>query len=202
MPNQEATWRSATDIAALVRSARRARGFSQRELAERAGLSQSRVAVIEGAREDPRTSTASRLLAASGHRLFAAPTIRDDVATIAAEIRRALAVDDLQSALRLFIQMNDNLVGERGLLRGVLAVTEPELTGAKTWDAAIAALVEYRLNQDGVPVPEWTSSASRRLERARPLRTGPYEMVPARNDVPAEFLEHGVLVWRDTLESV
>ncbi|WP_353808828.1 helix-turn-helix domain-containing protein [Agromyces sp. SYSU T00194] len=191
-----------TEIAALVRSARRARCLSQRELARRAGLSQSRVAIAESAHEDPRFATARRLLAGAGHRLYAAATTRDDVATITTEIRQALAHDDLQLAFRYFIQMNDNLVGERGLLRGILTVTEPELTGSKTWDSAIAALVEYRLNQEGVPAPAWTSSATRRLERARPLLVDPADPVPARGDVPTEFLEHGVFIWRDSLESV
>ncbi len=191
-----------TEIATLVRSARRARRYSQRELARRAGLSQSRVAIAESAHEDPRYGTAQRLLAGAGHRLYAAATTRDDVATITAEIRQALARDDLQLAFRYFIQMNDNLVGEGGLLRGILAVTEPELTGSKTWDSAIAALVEYRLNQEGVPAPAWTSSATRRLERARPLLVDPADPVPAHGDVPTEFLEHGVFIWRDTLESV
>lgn len=191
-----------TDIATLVRSARRSRRFTQRELARRAGLSQSRVAIAENAHEDPRFDTASRLLAGAGHRLYAAATTRDDVATIAAEIRHALARDDRALAFRLFIQMNDHLVAERGLLRGILAVTEPELTGSKTWDAAIAALVEYRLNQEGVPSPTWTSAPARRLERARPLLVDPADPLPLRADVPAEFLEHGVLVWRDSLESV
>lgn len=191
-----------TEIATLVRSARRSRRYSQRELARRAGVSQSRVAIAENAHEDPRFDTASRLLAGAGHRLYAAATTRDDVATIAADIRYALARDERALAFRLFVQMNDHLVAERGLLRGVLTVTEPEPTGSKTWDAAIAALVEYRLSQEGVPAPAWTGSAERRLERARPLLVDPADPVPPRGDVPAEFLDHGVLLWRDSLESV
>lgn len=190
------------DIAALVRSARRSRSLTQRELAQRTGLSQSRVAIVENAYEVPRFDTASRLLAGCGHRLYSAPTTRDDVATIAAEIRHALTRDDRALAFRLFIQMNDHLVGERGLLRGILAVTEPEPTGSKTWDAAIAALVDYRLNQEGVPAPAWTSSSHRRLKSTRPLRISPFDLHPPRDEVPAEFLQHGVLLWRDSLESV
>ena len=191
-----------TDIATLVRSARRSRRLTQRELARRAGLPQSRVAVAENAHEDPRFDTASRLLAGAGHRLYAAATTRDDVATMAVEIRYALGRDDRALAFRFFIQMNDHLVAERGLLRGILAVTEPELTGSKTWDAAIAALVEYRLNQEGVPSPSWTSASTRHLERARPLIVDPADPVPPPADVSAEFLDHGVLLWRDSLESV
>lgn len=190
------------DIATLVRSARRSRRYSQRDLARRAGLSQSRVAIAENAHEDPRFDTASRLLAGAGHRLYAAPTTRDDVATIAAEIRHALARGDRGLAFRYFVQLSDNLVAEHGLVRGVLAITEPESTGSKTWDAALAALVDYRLNQEGVPAPDWTGAPNRRLERTRPLLVDPADPVPLRDEVPAEFRAHGVLVWRDSLESV
>jgi transcriptional regulator with XRE-family HTH domain len=193
---------SMAEIATLVRSARRARRYTQQELARRAGLSQSRVAVAERVSEDPRFETATRLLAGAGHRLYSAPTTRDDVATVAADIRHALVRDDPRSAFRAFIQMNDNLVAERGLLRGVLAIAEPESTGSKTWDSAIAALVDYRLGQAKVPTPEWTGKAERHLERARPLFVDAADPVPPRSAVPDEFLEHGVLVWRDSLESV
>ncbi len=190
------------DIATLVRSARRSRGLTQRELSARSRLAQPRIALTEKRREDPRFGTAIRLLAGAGHRLYAAPTTRDDVATIAADIRYALQADDAQLALRHLIQMNDHLVAERGLLRGIIAVTAPESTGSKTWDAAIAALVAYRLNQDGVPLPEWANEESRVLKRARPLRVDPADAVPSPADVPQEFLDRGVLLWRDTLESV
>lgn len=190
------------DIATLVRSARRSRGLTQRELSARSRLAQPRLALTEKRREDPRFDTATRLLAGAGHRLYAAPTTRDDVATVAADIRHAVQADDLQLALRNLVQMNDNLVAERGLLRGILAVTEPELTGSKTWDAAIAALVAYRLNQDGVPLPVWVNDDSRVLKRARPLRVDPADAVPSPADVPQEFLDRGVLLWSDTLESV
>ena len=190
------------DIATLVRSARRARGLTQRDLAHRSGFPQSRVALAERRHEDPRFDTARRLLEGAGHRLYAAPTTRDDVATIAGAIRDALALDLRQLAFRYFIQMNDNLVAEHGLIRGILAITEPESTGSKTWDAAIAALVAYRLNAERVPLPDWVRAPSRRLERSRPLRVDDADPVPSPDDVPAEFLDHGVLVWRDSLESV
>ncbi|RXZ72955.1 helix-turn-helix domain-containing protein [Agromyces albus] len=190
------------EISTLVRSARRARKLTQRDLADRSGVPQSRVALVEGRHETPRFDTASRLLAAGGHRLYAAATTRDDVATVAAAIRSAVKRDDARLAFRYFIQMNDNLVAERGLLRGVLAITEPETTGSKTWDSAIAALVAYRLNAQRVPLPPWVHAPERSLERARVLQIDPADPAPPRGDVPTEFLEHGVLIWRDSLESV
>ncbi|MGX5695437.1 helix-turn-helix domain-containing protein [Agromyces soli] len=189
-------------ISNVLRATRRLRRLTQRELADRVGVGQSRVALIERGIEEPRFSTAARLLLATGYTLVAAPTVRSDVAAIAGEIRLALADGNESLALRLFIQMNDNLVGEHGLVRGVLAVCEPERTGSKTWDAAIAALVAYRLNQDRVPLPVWAESSDRRLRRVRALLADPNVLVPPRSAVPDEFLAHGVLVWRDMLESV
>ena len=54
---------------ALLREARGRAGLTQRELAQRAGTSQSVVARIEQGRSDPSSSTLLRLLAAAGFEL-------------------------------------------------------------------------------------------------------------------------------------
>jgi predicted transcriptional regulator len=53
--------------------ARRKAGFSQRALAERAGVTQATIARIETGEIDPRTNTVSRLLRACGYDLEAVP---------------------------------------------------------------------------------------------------------------------------------
>jgi transcriptional regulator with XRE-family HTH domain len=53
----------------LLREARSRAGLTQRELARRAGTSQSVVARIEQGRTDPGTATLARLLAAAGFEL-------------------------------------------------------------------------------------------------------------------------------------
>ena len=55
----------------LLREARLRAGLTQRELARRAGTSQSVVARIEQGRSDPSTATLARLLAAAGFELRA-----------------------------------------------------------------------------------------------------------------------------------
>ncbi len=55
----------------LLREARHRAGLSQRELARRAGTTQSVVARIEGGRTSPTWDTLSRLLAAAGQQLRA-----------------------------------------------------------------------------------------------------------------------------------
>lgn len=152
--------------------------------------------------EDPRFETADRLLGAAGHRLYSAATRRDDAAHAARAIRAALRASDFSTALRHLIQLNDDLLAESGLLRGVLAVAEPEPTGSRVWDAAIAALVAWRLKDGSIPTPTWVDHPSRSLVRPEVLRIDPADPDPAGPDVPDEFRARGVLVWRDTFASV
>lgn len=190
-----------TSASTLVRAARKSRGLTQRDLADRIQIDQGRVSRFEAGRE-AEFSTIERLLSAAGHRLYSAPTRRDDAATLTAEIRAHLRAGDKLSALRAFIQLSDNLVAEHGLVRGILGLAEPELTGDAAWDAAIAALVDLRLSEEGLPTPDWVDAPSRRLAKPRTLDVDPADPVPTPEDVPPEFAERGVLVWRDTLESV
>jgi transcriptional regulator with XRE-family HTH domain len=53
----------------LIKRARGASGLTQQQLAERAGTTQSTIARLERADADPRLSTLTRILAASGHQL-------------------------------------------------------------------------------------------------------------------------------------
>lgn len=190
-----------TNASVLVRAARKSRGLTQHDLAQRANVDQGRVSRLEGGRE-AEFGTVERFLSSAGHRLYSAPTRRDDAATIAGAIRGYLRADDKYSALRELIQLSDNLVAERGLIRGVLGLAEPEPTGDRAWDAALAALVDLRLSEEGLPAPEWVYSPSRRLRKPRTLDVDPADPIPSAHDVPGEFLERGVLVWRDTLASV
>lgn len=143
-----------------------------------------------------------RLLAGAGHRLYAAPTRRDDAASAAEAIRQYLRVKDTDRALRALLRLNDNLTAEHGLVRGILGLTEPEPTGDRVWDAAIAALVAWRLNQENIPLPGWVNNPDRALAEPVVLRVDPADPAPERDDVPNEFAERGVLAWADTFASV
>lgn len=185
-----------------LRAARKSRKLTQAQLAVRAGVNQARVSRSERDDEVPRFDTVDRLLAGSGHRLYAAPTRRDDAATAASRIRDSLERGDRHDALRHLIQLNDDLLAETGLVRGVLTVTAPELTGQKLWDAAIAALVSWRLEQDRIPLPDWVADPGRTLRHAHVLQVDPADPVPGEAEVPDAFIRHGVLAWRDTFASV
>jgi transcriptional regulator with XRE-family HTH domain len=186
----------------LVRSARKSRRLTQASLGRRAHLTQSHLSLIEGDRQNPSFETVERALRGAGHRLIAVPTLRDDASVIASEIRADLAFGRPERALRRFIQLNDNLTAEHGVVRFALAITEPESTGSKQWDAAIAALVAHHLAAEHLPVPDWATRPSRFLKRAWVLRVGPYTLAPEPDRVPAAFRERRVLVDEDTLRSV
>ena len=185
----------------LIRAARRSRRLTQQQLAERARIDQSRVSRSERGR-DTDFGTVERLLAGAGHRLYSAPTQRDDATAVAADIRTHLAAGNKELALRALSQLNDNLVAEHGLVRGVLGLAEPESAGDPAWDAAIAALVAWRLREDGLPAPVWVDDASRYLPAPTTLAIDPADPTPPLTEVPEEFAKRGVLAWRDTFASI
>lgn len=185
----------------LIRAARKSRRLTQQQLGRRAGIDQASVSRSERGR-DSEFNTIDRLLAGAGHRLYSAPTRRDDAATVAAEIRESLRKGDKDRALRALIQINDNLIAEQGLTRAVLVIAEPELTKYPVWDAAIAGIVSWRLRDAGLPAPDWTETSARFLKQPTTLDVDPADPVPPLFEVPSELARRGVLAWRDTFESV
>lgn len=190
-----------TNASTLVRAARKSRQLTQEQLAARALLDQGSVSRSERGR-DASFETIDRLLGGAGYRLYSAPTRRDDAATIAAEIRRQLTTGNKDRALRALLQLNDNLVAEHGLVRGILGLAEPESTRDRVWDAALAALVAWRLGEEGLPLPPWVGLPGRFLDGRRTLEVDPADPLPPISEVPAEFAKRGVFAWRDTFESV
>jgi transcriptional regulator with XRE-family HTH domain len=68
-------YRGGMTVAAILRSARRRAGLTQRQLAEIAGVPQPTVARIESGVVSPRADTLARLLAAAGRELSDEPRI-------------------------------------------------------------------------------------------------------------------------------
>jgi transcriptional regulator with XRE-family HTH domain len=190
------------DVGQVIRSARRASGLSQRELSSISGVAQSTVSEVESGRRVPSSTTIDRLLQSTGHQLIAIPTRRSDAAAAAEGIARSVADRRGDHAVRHFIQLADDLAAEHEGVRFALTITEPMPTGAEHWDAAIAALVEHRLQEDGLPLPSWVQSDGRHLAAEWTFGSGRYDIPVDRARVPEAFLRHGVLLDADTLASV
>lgn len=186
----------------LLRGARLRARLTQSALSTRSGIAQSALSQIESGEHAPNWATVERILKSTGSSLVAIPTRRSDVSTVSQQIASAIAVSDEQAAVRHFIQLNDDLAAEHGATRFALTISEPPTTGSKRWDAALAALASHRLSEEGLPQPDWALSPARRLGKAWTFGSGRYPVSVPRENVPAAFLDRGVLIDRETLESV
>lgn len=189
----------AADI--LARAARAASGLTQVELASRSGIAGSSLSLIEHGKREPTVATLDTLLRATRHTVVIIPTVRSDAACIAANIAEAVATSDDAWAYRCFIQLADNLAAEFGATRVGLTLTEPTTTGSKQWDAAIAALCEFRLNTERLIVPTWITLRGDTLDSHWAPHTSDYKIPVNVKNVPKEFLHRGVLIEAQTLES-
>ena len=185
----------------LIRTARSTKGLSQIELAELTGFDQAVISRYEGG-SGVRFSTLDKILGSTGSSLYMAPTNGLSADQAAILISTYLKSNELQSAMRVLIQLNDDLLREHGITRGVLGLSEPATTGNKVWDAALAALVAWRLNQEALPLPGWVNHAERFLATNYILKFDSADPLPTESETPDEFLKRGVLVFEDTFRSV
>ena len=185
----------------LLRAARKSNSLTQIGLAQKSRVHQGNISEIENGR-DSSVRTFERLLKGAGHGLFVLPTRRADVSEVASRIRLSLKQGNKLSALRALIQLNDNLLAERGLLRGVLGLLEPEPTGQEEWDAALAGLVSWRLIEEGLPLPGWVEKDRFFLTRPTILEVDSADPIPPAEAIPHEFARRNLLVWEDTFRSV
>jgi transcriptional regulator with XRE-family HTH domain len=183
----------------LLRASRLASGITQGDLAARAQTSQPDISTIESGKRSPTVDTLERLLRQTGHRIIAVPGVGVDATETAERIASARSRD---SALRAFIDYSDSLAAAKGVDRVVLAIAEPHPTGSPAWDAALAALVDYRLGQSKLPKPGWITAPSRFLSEPQSPQLGLYDLEPDLANVPPEFRRRNVLLERSTLESV
>jgi transcriptional regulator with XRE-family HTH domain len=183
----------------LLRASRLTSGITQGDLASRAKTSQPDISSIESGKRVPTVDTLERLLRQTGHRIIAIPGAGVDAAETAERIASATSRD---SALRAFLDYSDSLAASTGVDRVALGIAEPHSTGSKSWDAALAALVDYWFSRSKLPKPDWINSNSRFLDVPQTPHLGQYDLPPALENVPAEFRRRNVLIERSTLESV
>ncbi|MGD0881023.1 MAG: helix-turn-helix transcriptional regulator [Acidimicrobiales bacterium] len=196
----------------LVRDLRRRAGWSQRELAAKAGVPQPTIAEIEAGRREPSLSLLGRLAEATGQvvTLHLEPLHPRSAVATANRVRGRLSgpagegwSPELRQdgALRAVIDFKNALTSAASEDFGGLVETPPGSTGDTRWDAFIAAVVEDESATRDVPPPLWTNERSR---FARPLwylsdneALHAWELATA----PGAFVRHGVLAAREELES-
>lgn len=190
-----------SDAATLLRAARGSSRLSQAEVVRRSGIDKSTVSLIESGRRSPSVEKLDQLLRATDRRIGIYPTTRAGAVEAGAAIRQFVTDRDDEGALRVFLRYSDNLAATDGVDRVMLAAVEPELTGSPTWDAALAAVTHYWLQQARLPEPAWLDENRRVLAEPVPLVVDRWTTPRAISNVPTEFREHGILVDESTLQS-
>ncbi|MGH9068338.1 MAG: helix-turn-helix domain-containing protein [Acidimicrobiales bacterium] len=179
----------------ILLSARRGRGLSQDQLAASTGVPQPSVSTIEMGWRDTRVDTLNRLLAPLRGQVAWLPTTCSTAATAAMTVRDAIHGHpraDLVIELPI-LQLADDLASSPPALRAALCVAPPPTTGESRYDAAIAALVDYRLGQVGIEPPDWVNDEWRTTTPEWQVGGGPRSREFIRADTPPEFLSRGVL---------
>ncbi|MEZ5117186.1 MAG: helix-turn-helix domain-containing protein [Candidatus Nanopelagicales bacterium] len=186
----------------LLRAARSSRAVSQRELARRAQIAQPRIAEVEAGRHDTTVSRLEQLLAAMGQRLVVLTTTSPPVYEAATAIRDALADGDQDGALREVIQVADDLARADGATCVALALTRPGPVGDRRWDALLAAVVDHRLTERGLPRPRWVDDPAYRLDEPWDVEELTELQAAARAATPDAISSHGVFLAAEELGSV
>lgn len=186
----------------LMRAARKAAGFSQAVLADRADTYQPIVSGVERGKRDTGVASAAHLARAAHHRLLLIPTTQPSAVETAARIAAALHEGSRDGAFRALLDLSDGLAKEAPLVLAALVVAQPESTGNRDWDAAVSGTVAYRLRLAGLPAAPWTNAAISEGPELRAPHLHPLDDPPDVSRVPLEFLERGILIEEGTLASV
>ncbi len=180
----------------LIRSARVGAGLSQRDLAQRTKTHQSGLASIESGQRDTTVNTLLLLLNASGSTITSIPGHWTPVALGAVPLCRGSTA----TRLRHFIQLSDDLASADPATRIALTIAEPAPTGDAGWDAALAALVEYRLG--ALPKPKWISKGNRYCSEPFFVDNSEAARQYATEHSPKVFAKRNVFLADSELQSV
>ena len=186
----------------LLRSTRTSHGLSQRALAAAARVRQPGVAAVESGSEDATVSRLEHLLNELGSQLTVLPTRRRPVWAAGEDVRRALEVDDVRTAWREVIQLDDDLRGADRATCVALAIAPPGRTGDPRFDALIAAVTDYALIDARLPRPDWLDEAPWILMDPWDVEDVPTLREAARNATPSAIRRHGIYLDRAVLASV
>lgn len=188
------------NAAKLLREARLAAGFTQRELARRSGVSQPHVSAYETGKRQPTVPTMARLIDATGHGLVLGLRPRTAGRPMSlAEVAVKIAVDPTHARggrwfwVREFLRgFADDVAGTDE--RAALMAEPPAGSGATEWDAVLAALAEHLAFHHHLPCPDWTQERARCAQRAWFLSELPTQRAWAVETSPAAFRRRNLFV--------
>lgn len=184
-----------------IADSRRRRGITAAQVAARSGLQTSNLYALEHGHRRPTVTTLERAAAGLGLRLLAVDVGNQ---ALASDIADAIAGHDASGAeelaYRAYIQLNNQLAASSATTQVLLTVTPPRHI-SREWDAALAALVEWRLTEKGAPVPDWAAeNAGLNGEHWAPWPA--IRLLDADLDlVPEPFLRRGIWLEAGELES-
>jgi transcriptional regulator with XRE-family HTH domain len=189
----------------LIRSARRAAGLTQVELARRAHTAQPAVAAYESGARIPNLATLERLLQACDYdvEVLARPRVRRGAASLA-ELALTIA-DDLtdgrkQDAVRLLFGFADDFRGSTRPGRIALIHDEPPPTGDPRFDAALAGVAELFAAEGEILVPSWVEGPTRFVEPWWFLASRPAFHAYTLAHTPVVLARHGVFIAREVFD--
>ena len=189
-----------------IKAARIAAGLTQRELAERLGVTQPAISALESGREDATVSRVEQALAAMHLRFIAVPSwamTAADAAVAVAEMTR-MPQDRFWASNRLrpIIQLSDDLHRVSDVEAVLLMAVPAPLTGDEGIDALIAGVCELHATRRGAPVPDWIHEPARFCAEPWDLEPLPELQGAARAATPDSLARHNVYVDPSFLASV
>jgi transcriptional regulator with XRE-family HTH domain len=183
-------------IITSLRRVRARQALSLRALGERVGIAASNLSTIESGRRGSSTATAERIAQALGVTLV--PVELGGRITVAEASEYFVDADDRRS-YRLLLQVANDLQSALPYVRTLLVAEKPRALTAR-WDAALAGLVEYFMDDSGLPSPDWAGDRLGDISWNWSPSGGP--LVPDEELVPEPFRRRGVLVEAGELESI
>ena len=178
---------------------RKRRGFSQSEVASLTGISTSAISACENGRREPGTATLEKLAGAVGLRMLLMDVGQaSPVAERASALAAALRAGDVDLAFATLHAVSVELQYSSPTAMVVLSYQQPAAIDPQ-WDAAIAGVVEWRLQQAEAPIPIWVAECRRDPADAwAPSMAVQFEDAPT-SDVPA-LAARGILIHSVDLE--
>lgn len=180
-------------IISQVEELRRRKGISLSALAMSCGISKANLSAYMNERRDPGTATVEKLAAGLGLALVPVDLTALRLASDCADVIRVALLDgDEDRAYDALRRLAEDL--DRFPALASLLTTQAPTKVSDEWDAAIAGVVEWKVEQAGLPAPAWATSNVRARDREwAPLAAPSVEGVRPE-DVPLPLLERGILL--------